>query len=88
MLQIAIHGDDVLAAGVVETGGESGGLAEVAAQFDDRHTAVDCRDLAQHREGVIVGAIVHENDFEGLAVSLHDRLQAVVEVGDILLLVM
>ena len=88
VLQIAVHGDDVLAAGMVESGGEARGLAEVAAQLDDGHTAVDGRDFAQHREGVIVGAVVHEHDFEGFAVRLHDRFQAVVEVGDVLLLVM
>ena len=87
MLQVAIHGDDVFAAGMVETGRQAGGLAKIAAQLDHGHAAVDGRDLAQHGEGVIVGAVVHEHDLEALAVSLHDRFQAIVEVGDVLLLV-
>src|ERR1700693_5394413 len=33
VLQIAIHGDDVLAAGMIETGCQSGGLAKVPAQL-------------------------------------------------------
>jgi len=43
--------------------------------------------FAQHGERAIAGAVVHQHDFEGLAVGLHDRFQAVVEVGDILLFV-
>src|ERR1017187_1639433 len=73
---------------MVETGCEAGSLAEVAAQFDHRHTAVDGCDFTQHGEGVVGGAIVHENDFEGFAMSLHYRFQAVVEVGNVLLLIM
>jgi len=87
VLQVAIHSDDVFPAGVVESGGESGGLAEVAAQFDDRDAAVNRRDLPQHGEGVIARSVVDQNDFEALPVRLHNRLQAVVEVGDVLLLV-
>ena len=88
VLQVAIHGDDVLAAGMIETCGQAGGLAEVAAQFDDRHAAVHSGDLAQHGEGVVVRAIVHQNHLECLAAGFHHRFQAVVEVGDIFLLVM
>jgi hypothetical protein len=36
---------------------------------------------------VVRGAVVHKYDFEGLAVRFHDCFQAVIEVGDILLLV-
>src|SRR5258706_11068689 len=72
---------------MVETGGESRGLAEIAAQLDYGYAAIDGCDCAQHGERVIAGAIVDEHDFEGLAVSLHYRLQAVVEIGHVLLLV-
>src|SRR5271165_2827412 len=87
VLQIAIHGDDVLAAGMVETGRQSSGLAEVAAQLDHRYAAVHSCDLAQHGECVIARTIVHQHDFEAFAVRFHDRFQAVVEVGDVLLLI-
>ena len=69
-------------------GRKSGRLAKIAAQFDHRHAAVNGRDFPQHGKSVIARAIVHKNDFERLAVSLHYRLQAVVEVSDVLLLVM
>ena len=88
VLQIAIHGDDVFAAGVVETCGQSGGLAEVPAKFNDCDPAVDCGDFAQHRKGVVARTIVDENDLEGLTCGLHDDLQAIVEIGDVFLLVM
>ena len=87
VLQIAIHGDDVLAPGMVETGGQSGGLAEVAAELDHRDAAIDGRDLAQHGESVVVRTVIDQHDFEGLARRLHHRFQAVVEIGDVLLLV-
>ena len=88
VLQIAIHGDDVLAAGMIKSRGQAGGLAEVAAEFNDSHAAIDSCDFAQHGESVIAGAIVDENDFETFAVGLHDGLEAIVEVGDVFLLVM
>ncbi len=53
VLQIAIHGDDVFPARVIESGGKSCSLTEVAPQFDHRHATVDRRDLAQHGEGVV-----------------------------------
>ena len=39
MLQIAIHRDDVFPACVVETSGQSRGLAKVAAEFDNGNAA-------------------------------------------------
>ena len=88
VLQIAIHSDDVFAARVIETSGEPGSLAEIAAKFHHGDTAVYGSNLAQHREGVIAGAIIHQHNFERFTSGLHDRFQAVVEVGDVLLLVM
>src|ERR1700688_4064499 len=88
VLQIAIHRDDVFATRMVETGGQSGGLAEVAPELDHGDPAIDGSDFAQHGEGVIAGAIIHQHDFKGLASRLHYRLQAVIEIGDVLLLVM
>src|ERR1700686_3102956 len=41
VLQIAVHGDDVFAAGMVESGGQAGGLAEVAAELDYRNPAIN-----------------------------------------------
>jgi hypothetical protein len=36
---------------------------------------------------VVGAAIVHENQFKAVARGLHDHLQAVVEFGDVFLLV-
>src|SRR5258708_20538256 len=87
VLQIAIHRNDVFAAGMVKACGEPGGLAEVAAQLDHGNPAVDSRDFAQHGEGMVTGAIIHQHYFERLASSFHYRFQAVVKVGDVLLFV-
>ncbi len=72
---------------MIETGGESRGLSEVAAELDDRDATVYGGDFAQHGEGVIFRAVIDQHDFERLAGSLHHRLQAVVEIGNVLLLV-
>ncbi len=87
VLQIAVHGDDVFAASVIETGGEACGLAEVAAQFDDGHPAIDGCDFTKQGEGSIDGAIVDEDHFKGFTARLHDGLEPRVEVGDVFLLV-
>jgi hypothetical protein len=88
VLQIAIHGDDVFAARVVETGGETSRLTEVAAQLYNRNTAVDGSDFAKHAKGVILGTVVNQHNFKTLTCRFHDDLEAVVQIGNILLLVM
>ena len=87
VLQIAIHGDHVLAFGVIESGGQRGSLAEVAAQLHHYHAAIDRGNLLQHPEGVVATAIVDKHQLERLAGSFHHDLQAVVELGDILFFV-
>ena len=53
VLEVAIHGEDVIALGVVKAGGEGAGLAEVAAQFDDEDPAVDGGDLFEQAVGAV-----------------------------------
>ena len=87
VLQVAVHGDDVFAAGVVESSGEAGGLAKIAAQLDDGHAAVDGGNLAQQRERAVDRAVIDQHHLEGLAARFHHGLKPRVEVGDVLLLV-
>ena len=88
VLEIAVHGEDVVALGVVEAGGEGRGLTEVAAELDDEDAAVYGGDLFEKAIGAVAGAIVDEDQLEGFADLLHDGLEAVVESGDVLLFVM
>jgi hypothetical protein len=87
VLEIAVHGEDVVTLGVVEAGGERGGLTEVAAKFDDEHTAVYGSNFFKETVGSVAGAIVHKNELEGFADLLHDGLETVVEGGDVFFLV-
>jgi len=87
VLQIAIHSDDVFAARVIEAGGQGGSLAKVAPQLNHGYATVHGGDFAQQREGAITRAVVHQNDFEALAVHFHDRLETIIEVGNVFLLV-
>src|ERR1700737_50947 len=87
VLQVTVHGDDVFPASMIEACCQRRSLAEVAAQLDHRNPAIDRGDLAQHMEATVGGTVVHEHDLEGFAVALHNRFEAVVEVGDVLLLI-
>ena len=44
-------------------------------------------DFAQEMTGAIGAAVVHEHQFERVGLRLHYRFQAVIEFGDVLLLV-
>src|SRR4051812_10238706 len=87
VLQVAIHGDDVLTASIVEAGRQSRCLPEVAAQLDDDHAAVYSSDLVQVKEGLVAAAVVYKDQLEAFAGRLHHVLEAVVELGDVLFLV-
>jgi uncharacterized protein YciU (UPF0263 family) len=67
VLQVAIHGDDDVALGFVKTGGERGGLAEIAAQADDFQMAVGFDQVGQQLEAAIGGSIVDEQNLVGAA---------------------
>ena len=87
VLEVAVHGEDELALRVVEAGGEGGGLAEVAAEFDDEDARIDGGDLFKEAVGAVAGAVVDEDEFKGLARvgehGFHDGFEAVVEGGDV-----
>ena len=87
VLQVAIHGDHVVALGMVKSGGQCGRLSEIAAQLDYDHPAVHRGDLLQQRERIIAAAVVHENQLEGFSGSFHDHPQAVVQLGYVLFFV-
>jgi hypothetical protein len=55
--------------------------------FTTGHSAIDSGNFAQHGEGVIAGAVIHQHDLKALAGRLHHHLQAVIKIGDIFLLV-
>jgi hypothetical protein len=88
VLKIAVHGEDVVALRVIEAGGESGGLTEVAAELDDEDTTVYGSDLFQEAVGAVARAIVNEDQLEGFSDLLHNCFETVVERGDALLFVM
>ncbi len=86
VLEVAIHGNDDVAAGVIEAGGECGGLAEVAAEVDDEDVGVGFGELAEAGVGVVLGAIVDVDDFVGFGVVFADEdevaREGVVELLD------
>jgi hypothetical protein len=69
---------------VVKAGGQCRGLAEVAAQFDDKNAAVDRGDFFKQLVCAVAGAVVDENQFKALADLLHDLFQARIEGSHVL----
>src|SRR5580658_11184650 len=57
VLQVAVHGDDELAGGVVEAGGERRGLPEVAAKLYDKDSRIDRSDLLEQPVGAVARAV-------------------------------
>src|ERR1700730_9239786 len=88
VLEIAVHGEDEVPLGVVEAGGEGGGLAEVAAKLDDENAAVYGGDFVQQAVGAVAGSVVDEDELERFADLLHYGFEAVVEGGDVFFFVM
>src|SRR5208283_2747385 len=87
VLQVAVHGNDVFPAGMVESSGEAGGLAKIPPQLDDGHAAVNGGNLTQQIERAVDRTIIDQHHLESLAARLHHRLQTGVQVGDVLLFV-
>jgi len=87
VLEVAVHSENEFALTVVEAGGEGGGLAEIPAQLHHNHSAVDSGNLLEEQEGVVLAAIVDENQFEGLACGFHDDFEPVVQFSNILFFV-
>ncbi len=87
VLKIAVHGEDELAGGVVETGGERRGLAEVPAQLDHEDAAVDRGDLFEQFVGAVPGAVVNKHHLKAVGHLFHYLLQAGVQYGDVFFLI-
>src|SRR5262249_13386257 len=87
VLQIAIHGDYVLAGGVVEAGSESAGLPEIAPQSEDDYALIDRRNFAEQPECRIAASVIDKDQLEWRLGILHHRRQARVERHHVVLLV-
>jgi len=88
VLQVAVHGHDELARGVIKPGGQRRGLPEVPAQLHHQHAAVDRRNLFQQLVGAIARTIIHKHQFEVVACLFHHLFQAGIECRDVLFLIM
>src|SRR5260370_14631372 len=64
VLQIAIEGDDGIAANFAEAGRQSRGTAKVPAKANPMNTLIVRRQFPDHVPGPVLATIVHEKDFE------------------------
>ena len=77
MLEVAIERDDNLTLSFVESGGQRGGLSEVAAETDDFQTVIGLDEVGEQIEAAISGSIIDEDDL----VRLLHRLEHGRETG-------
>src|SRR5262249_25127915 len=87
VLQITVHGDEVLALRVREAGSQGRRLPEIPAQLPHYHAAVNGHNFAEHFVRPVHTAVVDEDQLKALAGGLHHGLQTVVKSRYALLLI-
>ena len=87
VLQVAVHGHDDLAAGVLDAGGHGGGLPVIAAEADDANAAVLFDELLGQKAGVVLAAIIHQYDLVALHLAFEGGGNGPVQRLDVFLLV-
>ena len=88
VLQIAVHRDDVAAAGARKASREAGGLPEVAPEANDTQAMVGGLQQGKTIERVVFAAIVNRDDLVRTSVGLEGRRQLAIEPIDIGLFVL
>ena len=81
VLQVGIHRDDDVAAGIGKTGVQSRGLAIVAAEGDALHPRVLVVQPPDDLPRVVGAAVVDEQHLVGEAVLVHDALDPLCQLG-------
>jgi len=81
VLEIAVHGDNHLAARIVKAGSERGGLAKVAAQLNHHHPRIQSGDLFEQQKGAVRAGVIHKDDLKIPVLRLH-RLHDLGEEGN------
>ena len=61
MLEVSIHGDDVITARRVKAGAQGDGFARVMAQSHDRDPAIYLGNLLQEGQAAVCASIVHKH---------------------------
>ncbi len=87
VLQVAVHRNDDLASGVVESGGHRRRLTVVPTQLDELQTRVAGRKARESIVRLVSAAVVDDDDLVGAAELVEGASQRVVERPDVLLLV-
>ena len=82
MLQVAIEGHDRVAAGVFETGGDGGLVAEIATEGKESHPRIVGGHLSQQRQRTVARSVVHKNNLGVIMVgqTVQDFAKDAVEV--------
>ena len=88
MLQIAVHGDDHVALGVIESGGQRRCLAEIATQPDASHARIKRGNLPENRRRAVYAAVIDKDQFIVFAEIFQHFRQTAIKNGQILFFIM
>ncbi len=72
MLQVAVHGDDHIAGGVIESGGERRGLAVIAFQAQHRDARILFGNLGEYLRSRVRALVIYVNELDRFKSPGHD----------------
>ena len=87
MLQVAVHGDNDLAPGMVETGLKSSRLSEILAQPDDFDGSIRREQFQQQLVTSIRAPIIDKDQLVGRTQPFEHTAQLLIELLDVIFLV-
>ena len=87
MLQIAVHGEDELAGGVIEARRQRRRLTEIPPQLHHQHTAVDGSYLFEELVSAVFGTVIYQHQLKAVRHLFHNLLQAGIQNGDVFLFI-
>src|SRR6266540_582315 len=87
ILEVGVEGDNYFPFAALKGGEDGHVLAEVPVELDNPHLGILVREPFQQGKGAVPGAVVGEDDLEGTAGALHDRVEAGEQRAEVTLLV-
>ena len=87
VLQITVHGDNDLPAGMIKPGGHRGGLAKIAAQAHRPYPGILLLNGFKNLQGLIPGAVIGKHDLRLTGHGVKHACYLFIEQSDIFFLV-
>ena len=88
MLQVAVHGQNKFALGMVESRRQRRSLPKIPPQLHHQNPAIDCGNLLQQAARAVIRPVVHKHQLKRIANVFHDLLQPVIQNSDVVFFIM